>query len=226
MRISEIFYSLQGEGRLAGTPGVFIRLAGCPLRCRWCDTGYAWDASAGTDYSIERITKTIGKWNCSHIVITGGEPMINLQLPELLESIKTVDRHITIETAGFAYMPNLFCHLMSIGPKLSNSAPKNVKLAVQHEKIRFNLPSLQQLINNYQYQLKFVVDSPGDLDEILDCLKKLTNVDRGKVLLMPQAAGRQEYIKKAQMVARLCKRTGLAFSPRLQVLLWNNRKGT
>jgi len=62
MKVNEIFYSLQGEGFLAGVPSVFIRLAGCPLRCKWCDTKYAWNAAAGTDYSIEDIVKAVQKY--------------------------------------------------------------------------------------------------------------------------------------------------------------------
>jgi 7-carboxy-7-deazaguanine synthase len=84
MVINEIFYSLQGEGFLAGVPSVFVRLAGCPLQCRWCDTKYAWDQRAGEDYNIGDIVKTVQQWPCKFIVITGGEPMINSDLPQLV----------------------------------------------------------------------------------------------------------------------------------------------
>ncbi len=107
MRISEIFYSLQGEGFLAGVPSVFVRLAGCPLRCRWCDTKYAWEETAGQDYSIaEIVEQAVGKWPCKFVVITGGEPMINPDLPRIGSSeLKAAGKHITIETAGIAFMP-------------------------------------------------------------------------------------------------------------------------
>ena len=85
MRINEIFYSLQGEGFLAGAPSVFIRLAGCPLRCRWCDTKYAWDQTAGAHYSIAKIEQTIQHWPSKSAVITGGEPMINSDLTLLAQ---------------------------------------------------------------------------------------------------------------------------------------------
>ncbi|MHC4186036.1 MAG: 7-carboxy-7-deazaguanine synthase QueE [Planctomycetota bacterium] len=83
MRISEIFYSLQGEGTLAGVPSTFIRLAGCPLRCRWCDTKYSWDEAAGLFCTIEKIIETVQKLPSEFVVITGGEPMINADLSEL-----------------------------------------------------------------------------------------------------------------------------------------------
>src|SRR4030042_292096 len=100
MVINEIFYSLQGEGFLAGVPSVFVRLAGCPLRCRWCDTKYAWDERSGKDYSIEEICQKVRKWKSKFVVITGGEPMVNPDLPELVQKIKQLRKHITIETAG------------------------------------------------------------------------------------------------------------------------------
>src|SRR4030042_6969102 len=100
MVINEIFYSLQGEGFLAGTPSVFVRLAGCPLRCRWCDTKYAWSEGAGDDCSIEKILQTVQQWGCKFVVITGGEPMANPDLPQLLQRLKSLGKHITIEPAG------------------------------------------------------------------------------------------------------------------------------
>ena len=133
MRISEIFYSLQGEGILAGLPGVFVRLAGCPLRCRWCDTKYAWQSTAGTNYSIDKIIQTVGQFQSKFVVITGGEPMINPDLPQLTKQLKAIGKHITIETAGIAFIPNLLCDLMSISPKLSNSVPADTALAAVHQ---------------------------------------------------------------------------------------------
>ena len=225
MVINEIFYSLQGEGFLAGVPSVFVRFAGCPLRCLWCDTKYAWDQKAGQDYSIDKIAQTIKQWSCKFIVITGGEPMINSDLPKLVQQLKTADKHITIETAGIAYIPDLACDLMSISPKLSNSNPKDPVLAKIHKDSRLDLAVLGKLIDSYQFQLKFVVDSEVDLPEIQQTLEKLGNVDTKKVMLMPQAATRDELLAKSPMVAEMCKQTGFAFSQRLQILLWNNQKG-
>jgi 7-carboxy-7-deazaguanine synthase len=225
MRISDIFYSLQGEGFLAGVPSVFIRLAGCPLRCKWCDTKYAWDNKAGRQYNIDEIIKTIQRWPCKFIVITGGEPMINPDLPELVKKLKDSDRHITIETAGIAFIPALPCDLMSISPKLSNSAPADPKLSKIHEDSRLDLAVLRELLDNYKYQLKFVVDSKEDLPEIRQTIKKIGNVALEKVMLMPQAATRGELLAKSPMVAEICKQGGFAFSQRLQVLLWDNERG-
>jgi len=225
MSVNEIFYSLQGEGFLAGVPSVFIRLAGCPLRCRWCDTKYAWSKEAGQQYSTDEIVSTVQKWPCRFVVVTGGEPMVDPDLPQLVRVLKAVGKHITIETAGIAYIPDMPCDLMSISPKLSNSVPDDAKLAAIHKNSKLDLAVLGELIDNYNYQLKFVVDSVNDLPEIQELLDKIGNVDSGKVMLMPQAATRDEFLAKSPMVADMCKLVGFAFSQRLQVLLWDNERG-
>ncbi len=226
MKINEIFYSLQGEGTLAGVPSVFVRLAGCPLRCRWCDTKYAWAREAGRYYSIAEIVHTVQQWPCKFVVITGGEPMINSDLPELVQKLKKGRKHITIETAGIAFIPDMPCDLMSISPKLSNSTPQDSELAAVHEDSRLDIAVLRELIDNYKYQLKFAVDSQADLPEIRQTVEEIESVNLENVMLMPQARTREELLAKSPMVADMCKRTGFAFSQRLQVLLWNNARGT
>jgi 7-carboxy-7-deazaguanine synthase len=233
MVINEIFYSLQGEGLLAGTPSVFIRLAGCPLHCQWCDTKYASDPNAGDDLSIPQIIDNVKKWDCKFIVITGGEPMVNDQLPQLAAALKEQGKHITIETAGIAFIDNIACDLMSISPKLSNSGIKKVPLRPRSpdNDIRGqagradNNFSLSRLINCYPYQLKFVVDSADDLPEIQKVIASLGGVDPSRVMLMPQAGTRDELIAKSPLVAQLCKQTGFLFCHRLQILLYEGAKG-
>jgi len=238
MKVSEIFYSIQGEGFLAGIPSVFVRLAGCPLRCRWCDTKYAWDETAGAEYSISETVRAVQQsfdvaqdgepvepWPGKFVVITGGEPMINADLPQLVRELKTAGKHITIETAGITFIPGMPCDLMSISPKLSNSTPTDPKLAEVHEKSRLDTAVLRKLIDSYNYQLKFVVESQSDLEEINQILKKIGNVEPEKVMLMPQAATREELLAKSHLVAEMCKSSGFAFSQRLQILLWNNARG-
>jgi 7-carboxy-7-deazaguanine synthase len=226
MIVNEIFYSLQGEGFLAGVPSMFVRLAGCPLRCRWCDTKYALSESAGEDYNIAEIVEGLEERPCRYVVITGGEPMVSPELPKLVQQLKALNKHITIETAGIAYVPDLSCDLMSISPKLSNSTPAEAEPAALHEDSRLDVAVLRGLIDNYEYQLKFVVDSQDDLEEIQQTIKETGNIDPKKVMLMPQAANRQELLTKSEMVADMCKRTGFAFCQRLHILLWDNKRGT
>lgn len=222
MIINEIFYSLQGEGALSGVPSVFVRLAGCPLCCRWCDTKYAWSESAGTDMTTEEVKAQIEKYPTRYVVVTGGEPMVQEGLVEFITG-QGKGKHITVETAGIKYVPDLRCDLMSISPKLSNSKPE--KDFAEHEAHRIDAEAVKKLIENYEYQFKFVVDSLTDLDEIAEFLNGLGEVNPYKVFLMPQATEREELIRKSQMLAEYCKRTGFILGQRLQVLLWNSQRG-
>ena len=208
-----------------GVPSVFVRLAGCPLRCKWCDTKYGWDQTAGLYYSIDKIVQTVEQVPSKFVVITGGEPMINSDLPELVEKLKESGKHITIETAGIAFIPNMLCDLMSISPKLSNSTPDDAKASAVQEDSRLDIAVLQELLDNYEYQLKFIVDSQDDLPEIQQTIEKIGSVNPEKVMLMPQAATRDEFLAKSPIVAQMCRQAGFALSQRLQVLLWNNQKG-
>jgi len=151
---------------------------------------------------------------------------IKHDLPELVHKLKNSGKHITIETAGIAFVPDLACDLMSISPKLSNSVPADPKLVAAHENSRLDLSVLRELIDHYNYQLKFVVDLQDDLPQIQQTIEEIGNVDLEKVMLMPQATTRNELLAKSPMVAEMCKRTGFAFCNRLQVLLWNSKRGT
>jgi 7-carboxy-7-deazaguanine synthase len=226
MKVTEVFHSLQGEGMLAGVSSVFIRLAGCPLRCRWCDTSYAWDHDSGSEYDVHSLLETVREWHCRHVVITGGEPFACPSLSQLSHSLKGLGVHITIETAGIGAMGDLSCDLMSISPKLSNSTPEEPHLAQLHEVCRLNVRALRELIHTYNHQLKFVVDSPDDLGEIEQVLADIGGVDPARVMLMPQAGTRSELLAKSPVVAEMCKNTGFAFCQRLHILLWDGRRGT
>ncbi len=225
MIVNEIFYSIQGEGVLAGVASVFIRLSGCPLRCHWCDTKYAWDFAAGQDMSLNQISEKLSQYPTSHVVITGGEPMSAKEIDKLSQKLFADGNHVTIETAGFKFVPDLNCNLMSISPKLKNSTPADSKIAANHEKERLNIPAIAQLMKAYNYQLKFVIDTEHDLQEIENIISDLGDVDIEKISLMPQACDLETYIDKAKIVAEICKKKGYRFSPRLQVLLYNAAKG-
>lgn len=220
MIINEIFHSIQGEGRLAGVSGVFIRLAGCPLRCKWCDTAYAFDEDAGEDMTVTRIVNAIADYPTHNVIITGGEPLAHSdmsprnEIKPLLTELKKLNSHITIETSGVVFIPDLPCDLMSVSPKTSNAG-----------KSAINLDVLQKLIDSYDHQLKFVIVDEQDITEVAEILKKLNNVDRSKVMLMPQASNRETYLAKAPVIAELCIKHGFTFCPRLHVLLWDNQRG-
>ncbi len=230
MRVSEIFYSLQGEGMLVGTPSVFVRLAGCPLHCPWCDTKYAWDFQAGQDLEPAQIVDQIGRWPCRFIVLTGGEPMMGPDLAvrpglaDLTHRLKVSGKHITIETAGVLFIPDLACDLISISPKLPGATMRSSPAESGHV-VGSDLAAIRQLTRAYPYQLKFVIESPEDIEGVQDTLKKLGPLETERVMLMPQAETTEELQSRSAMVAELCKQTGLRFGQRLHIQFWGRRRG-
>src|ERR1041385_8165014 len=103
MKIAEIFYSIQGEGKLVGVPSVFVRVSGCNLRCVWCDTHYASWEPEGKEISVGEIVRRVKAFGTRHIVLTGGEPMIMPEIVELCDALKAENFHITTETAATVY---------------------------------------------------------------------------------------------------------------------------
>jgi 7-carboxy-7-deazaguanine synthase len=229
MRIAEIFHSVQGEGLLAGVPSIFIRTSGCNLRCHWCDTPYASWKPEGPEISIEEILKKLTEWNCDHVVLTGGEPMIAPDLPELATALKKRKKHITIETAGTILPNSISCDLASISPKLSNSTPspeRDPAWAKKHEAIRLQPEVISEWIRKYPFQLKFVVSSELDLAEIKDLLSRLPPVPLHQILLMPEGIDIKTLATRSPWLVEICKREGFRFCPRLQIELFGHTRGT
>ena len=222
MKIAELFYSLQGEGSLVGVPSVFVRTSGCNLRCCWCDTPYTSWAPEGTELSLDQILQEVTGHPARHVVVTGGEPLIAPEIVPLTERLRAAGLHITVETAGTLFQP-VACDLMSISPKLSNSAP-NHPFAARHNRTRIQPERLRELMNRYEYQLKFVVERPSDLEEVRMLLEGL-DADRSRVLLMPEGTDPAVLRERGQWLAEICKQENLRFSPRLHVELWGNRRG-
>jgi 7-carboxy-7-deazaguanine synthase len=224
LKIAEVFYSVQGEGSLVGVPSVFVRTSGCNLRCIWCDTPYTSWRPEGHELSLEQIVTEVKKHPAKHAVVTGGEPMIAPEIVSLTERLRELGLHITVETAGTVFKP-VACDLMSISPKLANSTPSGVlPWARQHERLRINLEVLSKLVLRYPYQLKFVVATPHDLEEIHPLVARL-QADPTRVLLMPEGADREILRERGIWLGEICKAEGYRFSPRLHIELYGNRRG-
>src|ERR1700683_69515 len=103
MRLAELFYSIQGEGKLTGVPSVFVRASGCNLRCAWCDTPYASWKPEGEDVPVAEIMQRLAEWPAKHAVVTGGEPMIMPDIVELCGALKDAGYHVTMETAATVF---------------------------------------------------------------------------------------------------------------------------
>jgi 7-carboxy-7-deazaguanine synthase len=223
LKIAELFYSIQGEGSLAGVPSVFIRTSGCNLRCGWCDTPYTSWNPEGTDLTLDQILDEVKAHPARHVVVTGGEPMIAHEIIPLTERLHGLGLHITIETAGTVFQP-VACNLMSISPKLSNSTPGDPRWAAQHDRLRIQPTTLAQLMARYDYQLKFVIEKPDDLAEVRALVGNL-KADLGRVILMPEGTDRERLRQRAVWLAEVCKEEGFRFSPRLHVDLYGNQRG-
>ena len=221
MKISEIFYSVQGEGGLIGVPSVFVRTSGCNLRCSWCDTPYTSWQPEGVEMSLKEVLDQVAAFPARHVVLTGGEPMIAPQTPELLANFKDRGLHITIETAG-TVDAMVDCDLMSISPKLSNSTPEG-PFQMQHERLRINNAVLRALMR-FPHQLKFVIAAPADLNEVQQLVKEV-DAQPGSVMLMPEGVEQSVLRERSLWLVEEAKRHGYRFSPRLHVDLYGNKRG-
>jgi 7-carboxy-7-deazaguanine synthase len=226
MRISEIFYSLQGEGVLVGTPSVFVRSSGCNLRCVWCDTPYTSWAPEGEEWNVDEILSRVLACHARHVVVTGGEPMMAPDIVPLTEALREAGLHITIETAGTVWA-SVACDLMSLSPKLANSTPgtrDGGRWAAAHERLRYQPEILRRLMEAYDYQMKFVVERAGDLAEIKSVVAE-TGAANERVLLMSEGTGPETLRERGLWIAEICKQEGYRYTPRLHVELWGARRG-
>src|SRR3954469_26058549 len=229
MKVSELFYSIQGEGKLVGVPSVFVRASGCNLRCTWCDTPYASWEPEGQELSIAQIVDQVGQFGARHVVLTGGEPLIMPEIEDLSAALHERGHHITVETAATIFKP-VKLDLASLSPKLSNSTPhdrEGGRFAEAHERQRINIPVIQQFIDtSKEIQLKFVVSEEKDLDEIEEILGQLTGWWVHDVLLMPEGTTADVLQSRAGWIAQVCKDRGFRYCPRLHVELYGNTRGT
>jgi len=229
MLISEIFYSVQGEGTLVGTPSVFVRTSGCNLRCRWCDTPYASWRPEGTEMSVEEIVAAVLAHPTRFVVITGGEPMIAKAMPELLSRLRAAGKHITIETAGTVPPDGVACDLASLSPKLSNSTPGAEAGAwvQRHEATRTQPAVLREWCEAGDYQLKFVISTADDLAEARNVVASIgLPIPPEKVLVMPEGTSAEAIQSRTSLLVEACKTYGYRYSPRLHIDLFGNRRGT
>lgn len=231
MLISEIFYSLQGEGELVGVPSVFVRASGCNLRCRWCDTPYASWNPEGDEMTIETILDEVQKHHATHVVLTGGEPMVARGIHELAARLRALGKHITIETAGTIAPGGIACDLASISPKLSNSTPADGSIEPawieRHEKSRLRPDILREWLATYPFQLKFVVSSESDLSEIESVVASSgVEIPPSKILLMPEGIDSAALDARRAMLVDVCLRKGHRLCDRLHIRLFGNTRGT
>jgi organic radical activating enzyme len=215
--VSEIFYSIQGEGASNGRATAFIRLGGCTLGCQWCDTKYTWHG--GPVWEEQHILDTVAALPTRRVVLTGGEPF-EQPIASLLHALRRAGFTIEVETAGFAPLAQVQCatlaHQLNVSPKLANSG-------VPYER-RIQLPVLCFLRDTGKAYFKFVIDRPADVAEV-DALVALLALPADRVLLMPQALTAEDVLRKSRWLVEEGKARGYGYSPRLHILLWGAKRG-
>ena len=231
MKISELFFSIQGEGELTGIPSVFVRTSGCNLRCRWCDTKYSSWTPEGENVDIEELVERVCSYPARHVVITGGEPMIAKDIKEFVDFLKQSGKHITIETAGTIAPNGIQCDLASISPKLSDSTPEKGEISEEwierHDSTRIDHDILNEWIDSYEFQLKFVVSRKEEINEVKCIIDKIeSDILPEKVLLMPEGTDSETIHSRYDMLVDLCKENGFRMCNRLHLDLFGNTRGT
>jgi len=224
MRISEVFYSVQGEGRYAGTPSVFVRTTGCNLRCRFCDTPYTSWEPEGTQQRWQDLLAEVLVEDCEHVVVTGGEPLLQKDVVPFTRALAEAGKFVTIETAGTVDRP-VHADLMSISPKRPNSTPHDGYWSNRHEQLRDAPKVISRLIRSYRFQLKFVIDRPEDVADVDAYLQRFPSIDRDNVFLMPQAVTADDLHRKNDWLESAAAERGYRISPRLHIELYGNVRG-
>jgi 7-carboxy-7-deazaguanine synthase len=230
VRIAEVYPSLQGEGQHTGTPSAFVRTTGCNLRCWFCDTPFTSWQPEGRNVVIADLVRQVREFGVEHVVLTGGEPLLQPDCVPFCAALLADGHYVTMETAGTVFR-SAPVSLMSISPKLANSAPARVgtldaaRWQKRHERTRTNREVISRLIESTPYQFKFVVDQPSDLREIVDYLAEWPQVGREQVWLMPQARTRDELAAKSSWLEAEAARWGFRFSSRWQIAQFDNQRG-
>ena len=209
LRITEIFYSLQGEARSVGCPTVFIRLTGCPLRCGYCDTSYAFQG--GEWYSLDDILQEVARYNTRHVTVTGGEPLAQKPCLNLLSRLCDAGYQVSLETSGaldVSAVDSRVVKVMDIKTPASGEVDKNLD------------SNLQYLTS--QDQVKFVLSDRQDYDWAVALLRQQALAEKCEVLFSP-VYGQLDAHQLADWI--LADQLPVRFQIQLHKLLWGDEPG-
>lgn len=209
LRISEIFLSIQGESRSVGLPTVFVRLTGCPLRCVWCDTAHAF--TGGTRLDLDEIVETIESFGISRVCVTGGEPLAQPAVYQLLDCLVDRGHEVSLETSGS--MP-----INEVSPKVSRVV--DIKPPGSGE-MESNLYDNILALTRHD-QVKFVLQDEEDYRWAVMIMEDYRIGDRCEVLFSPVAGGLSPEWLADQIVR---DRLNVRFQLQLHKILWGDRQG-
>ena len=209
LKISEIFHSLQGETTFVGLPTIFIRLTGCPLRCSWCDTEYAF--SGGQWMDIDDIVKQAKTMGTPYVTVTGGEPLAQKRCVDLLDKLIEHGFNVSLETSGAISIANVndkVCTVMDLKAPGSAEESKNM-----YENINYQ---------DSKDQIKFVIKDRTDYHWTQEIIKRYNLIDKCEVLLSP-VAGEINPADLAQWI--LDDKLMVRFQLQLHKILWDDAQG-
>ncbi len=225
-RITEQFLTVQGEGRSVGRLAYFIRLAGCNLWCRWCDSLHSVDPTLFKGKTLPIDYSQIPT-DCHLVVITGGEPtLFDLQSIRAQALQNNPNREIEIESNATRFQPDiadLFC--WNLSPKLKSSQQKSPDL---DQKRLIGLHAWaeyarQTKLNNVSF--KFVITSPADLDEVLELTEKYQILKNLVFLMAEGQTPESQTLSAVEYILEFAKKHGFNFSPRLHIMFWGQKRG-
>ena len=210
LRITEIFHSLQGETRTMGIPTVFVRLTGCPLRCVYCDTAYAF--SGGESMEIDEILNRVAEWDCNYVTVTGGEPLAQPACHELLRALCEAGYRVSLETGGAMPLEDVdkrVCIVMDLKTPASRESHRN-----RYE----NLALLR-----HSDQLKFVICDRKDYEWSVGQLRQHGLAEKVDDILFSPSHEELDPARLAQWI--LDDRLPVRMQIQLHKLLWNSAPG-
>jgi len=215
LRVAELFRSLQGEGPSAGMPAHFLRLQGCDVGCRWCDTKYSWEATGGRECSVaDAFAELRSLGEAPLLVVTGGEPLEHAGIDRLLAAAVGQWPRVEVETSGIAPPPHAHERLHYMwSPKLPSVTPRWAETWAHTERF----------LGDPRTTAKIVVGE-RDHDDVLRLVRE-HRLPRERVMLMPEGLTDQAVREGARTLAPLCQREGFRLSPRLHVWLWGAKRG-
>jgi 7-carboxy-7-deazaguanine synthase len=209
LRVTEIFHSIQGESSRVGLPTVFVRLTGCPLRCVWCDTGYAF--SGGESLAIADIVRRVATFNCATVCVTGGEPLAQKDCLSLLAALCDAGFSVSLETSGAL-------DISGVDPRVARVVDLKAPGSAEQSKNRWENLDLLTSAD----ELKFVLASREDYEWAVSACRQRRLFERCPVLFSP-VQGQLDPAQLAQWI--MDDRLPVRFQLQLHKLLWGNAKG-